>query len=171
MLAPNLPQLTNLHIEDCEDLEEIIEMDQTSASLSQAHLQPISFPSLEIIRIYKCSNLKSLFPLSITCSPSKVKIISIDGASKLERVFNLDVEDDQKGIVLPNLQGLLLKELPSLKSLSQGYHFRFPCMHYAEVKECPKLSTSFSIDSKRVVHAITEVPTQLFLLLGLISRS
>ncbi|KAK6269684.1 hypothetical protein POUND7_006789 [Theobroma cacao] len=161
MLVRNLPHLTHLEINHCEELEEIIEMDQTSASSSQAHLQPISFPSLEIIRIYKCSNLKSLFPLGITCSPSKVKIISIDGASKLERVFNLDVEDDQKGIVLPNLQGLLLKELPSLKSLSQGYHFRFPCMHYAEVKECPKLSTSFSIDSKRAVHAITEAPEQV----------
>ncbi|EOY19512.1 Uncharacterized protein TCM_044636 [Theobroma cacao] len=63
MLARNLPQLINLVVEYCKELEEIIDMDQTSASSSQGYLQPISFPNLKYIQIQEYSNLKSLFPL------------------------------------------------------------------------------------------------------------
>ena len=145
-------------------MEEIIEMDQTSiASSSQGHLQPISFPSLERIWIYGCSNLKSLFPISVTRSLSNLKSIRILGASKLEQVFGyqgeLNVEDDQKGIVFPESKQLELSELPSLKSfVPMGYHFRFPTFISLNVEGCPNLLTSFSKDSKDIVHAITEVP-------------
>ncbi|KAK6269687.1 hypothetical protein POUND7_006792 [Theobroma cacao] len=137
-------------------------MDQTSASSSQGHRQPIPFPSLTVIQIQECSNLKCLFPISITRSLSRLCNMSIHGASKFERVFGyqgeVDFEDDQKGIALPYLQGLPLDELPSLKSFAPiGYHFRLPCLDYFILRGCPKLSTSFNIDSKRVVHAITEV--------------
>ena len=114
------------------------------ASSSQDHLQPISFPSLERIWIYGCSNLKSLFPISVTRSLSNLKSIRILGASKLEQVFGyqgeLNVEDDQKGIVFPELKELELSELPSLKSfVPMGYHFRFPTFISLNVEGCPNL--------------------------------
>ncbi|XVF77797.1 hypothetical protein PTKIN_Ptkin14bG0075200 [Pterospermum kingtungense] len=179
MVAGNLPQLTHLHLECCEELEEIIEMDyQTSiaSSSSQSHLQPISFPSLEDIWISGCSNLKSLFPTSVTLSLSKLKSIRILSSSKLEQVFGykgeLTVEDDQKRIEFPELEELKLSKLPGLKSFAPiGYHFQFRSLINLEVGECPNLIISFGKDSKDIVHVITEVPKTFFFCLCLICFS
>ncbi|XP_022735545.1 uncharacterized protein LOC111288847 [Durio zibethinus] len=163
LLTRNLPQLKILNIEYCEKLEEIIEMDQTSiASSSQGHLQTISFPSLQDIRISSCSNLKSLFPISVTCSFANLKSIKITGPSKLEQVFGyqgeLDIEDDQKGIVLPRLEIVDLSELSDLKSFAPtGCYFGFPYMWSFKITKSPKLTTSVIMDSKHPVPAITEV--------------
>ncbi|XWS10273.1 hypothetical protein CRYUN_Cryun39dG0061500 [Craigia yunnanensis] len=167
MLARNLPQLKILEISSCEELEEIIEIDPTSiASSSQGHLQPISFPSLEYIWIYMCNNLKSLFPISVIRSLSNLKSINIYGASKLEQVFGyqgeLNVEDDEKGIMVLELNKFEFLELQTLKSFApMGYHFRFPSLSCFKVEGCPNLITSFSKDSKDIVHAITKEPQQV----------
>ncbi|XVF03889.1 hypothetical protein REPUB_Repub05bG0032100 [Reevesia pubescens] len=164
MLARNLPQLTYLYVRSCEELEEIIEMDQTSSSSSQGLLQPVSFPSLESIDIKECNNLKRLFPVSATCS--KVQRIRIGGTPKLEHVFGyeeeLDVEDNQKEIIMHLLERLSLKNLPSLKSVvPMGYNLQFPYFEILRVRGCPNLTTSFSVDSEDVVHAITKAPQQV----------
>ncbi|XP_022739156.1 uncharacterized protein LOC111291625 [Durio zibethinus] len=142
-------------------------MDQTSiASSSQGHLQTISFPSLQDIRISGCSNLKSLFPISVTPSFANLVSIEITGPSKLEQVFGyqgeLDIEDDQKGIVLPQLREVTLFELSDLKSFAPtGCHFRFPSMWSFKITKSPKLTTSVIMDSKHPVPAITEEPQQV----------
>ncbi|XP_022735672.1 disease resistance protein At4g27190-like [Durio zibethinus] len=167
MLARNLLQLQFLHIKCCGELEEIIETDQTSiASSSHSHLQPPSFPSLQSISIFGCSNLKSLFPISVTRSLSNLQHMDIERASKLEQVFGyqgeLNIEDDQKGIVLPKLQELNLSELSGLKSFSpMGYHFRFPILYSFHLTKSPQLTTGVSMDSKHPVPAITEEPQQV----------
>ncbi|XP_022733515.1 putative disease resistance protein At3g14460 isoform X2 [Durio zibethinus] len=167
LLARNLPQLKILNIEYCEKLEEIIEMDQTSlASSSRGHLQTISFPSLQDIRISGCSNLKSLFPISVARSFANLERIKIKGPSKLEQVFGyqgeLDIEDDQKGIVLSQLEIVDLSELSDLKSFAPtGCHFRFPSMWSFKITKSPKLTTSVIMDSKHPVPAITEEPQQV----------
>ncbi|KAH1063576.1 hypothetical protein J1N35_028563 [Gossypium stocksii] len=61
-IARNLPKLWRLVISNCEELEQIIEKDQTS---SQHHLQPICFPNLSSITIQMCENLKCLFPITL----------------------------------------------------------------------------------------------------------
>ncbi|XVE68851.1 hypothetical protein DITRI_Ditri09bG0102800 [Diplodiscus trichospermus] len=153
--------------EYCEELEEIMEMDQTSVvSSSQGHLQPISFPSLKRICIHGCSNLKSLFPSSVITSLSDLMSIIVRGASKLEQAFvyqgELNVEGDQKGMVFPKLKEFELLELPSLKSFApMGYHFQFPLLIHLNVGGCPNLITSFSKDSKDIVHAVTKAPQQV----------
>ncbi|XVE50617.1 hypothetical protein DITRI_Ditri01bG0177700 [Diplodiscus trichospermus] len=133
MLARNLPQLRFLHMVCCEELEEIIEMDQNSiaSSSSQGHLYPVSFPSLESDWIARRSNLKGLFPISVTHSLSNLKSLDIRGACKLEHVFGyqgeLPAEDDEKRIVFLELKRLELSELPNLKSFApMGYNFQFP---------------------------------------------
>ncbi|XP_022735450.1 uncharacterized protein LOC111288713 [Durio zibethinus] len=167
MLAQNLPQLKFLDIECCGELQEIIEMDQTSiASSSQGHLHPISFPSLQWIQISGCGNLKSLFPISATRSLSNLRHMYIKRASKLEQVFGcqggLNIEDDQKGIVLPKFQVLCLHELSSLKSFApMGYHFRFPSLFRFDINKSPKLTTSVIMGSKHPVPTITEEPQQV----------
>ena len=138
--------------------------------LSQGYLQPISFPSLQSIWIHRCCNLKSLFPISVTRSLSNLISIEIQGASKLKQVFGyegeLNVEDEEKGIVFPKFEDLELLELPSLTSFApMGYNFQFPSLVNLEVRRCPYRITRFSEDSRGIVHAITEVTNKLFLCL------
>ncbi|XVF70620.1 hypothetical protein PTKIN_Ptkin11bG0177500 [Pterospermum kingtungense] len=83
MLAQGLPHLSYLGVEKCNELEQIIDKDETSASLSTGHLQPICFPNLTSICMEECNNLKSLFSVSVAFS--QLKWFTIRGASKLEQ--------------------------------------------------------------------------------------
>ncbi|XP_040948698.1 uncharacterized protein [Gossypium hirsutum] len=71
-IARNLPQLRTLDVLDCEELEQIIEKDQTP---SQHHLQPICFPNLKWITIEILQKLEEL---------------KLSRVSKLEQVFEGD---------------------------------------------------------------------------------
>ncbi|MFQ6670312.1 hypothetical protein Gotur_035290, partial [Gossypium turneri] len=154
-IARNLPQLWSLHITDCEELEQIIEKDQTS---SQHHLQPICFPNLSSITIINCENLKCLFPITLAHGglPNLLGLY-LTRVSKLEQVFEGDVsQDEEKVMHLPRLTYLWLDELPNLVSFSPvGYHFVFPFLIDLQVEGCPNITTRFSVDSENSVHATT----------------
>ncbi|KAA3453078.1 putative disease resistance protein [Gossypium australe] len=158
-IARNLPQLRALDIANCEELEEIIEKDQTS---SQHHLQLICFPVLRWITIEKCENLKSLLPITLADGGlPKLEILRLRRVSKLEQVFEGDgsnvSKDEEKVIHLPQLYFLTLWELPNLVSFSPvGYHFVFPSLMSLGVKSCPNITTGFSVDSQKSVHAKTQ---------------
>ncbi|XVE50618.1 hypothetical protein DITRI_Ditri01bG0177800 [Diplodiscus trichospermus] len=140
-------------------------MDQNSrASSSQGHHQSISFPSLENLCIFGCSNMKVLFPICIIPSLSNLKSFDIRGISKLEQVFGYQgeqsIEHYQKEIAFPELRSFKLSKLPGLKSFAPlGYHFHYPSLDYFEVTECPTLTTSSSMDPK--TPAITEASQQV----------
>ncbi|TYH21648.1 hypothetical protein ES288_A04G062000v1 [Gossypium darwinii] len=166
-IAQYLPRLSELHISDCEDLEQFIDKDQTSSQHlmklhQQHHLQPICFPSLAVVSIRDCENLKYLFPItSAHGGLPKLEAISIRNVSKLEQVFEEDEAnvstDEEKVIHLPQLTYLDLDTLPNLMSFGPvGYHFVFPSLEYLDVKGCPNLTTSFSVDSEQSVHAETQ---------------
>ncbi|MFQ6670317.1 hypothetical protein Gotur_035290 [Gossypium turneri] len=155
-IARNLPQLWSLHITDCEELEQIIEKDQTS---SQHHLQPICFPNLSSITIINCENLKCLFPITLAHGglPNLLGLY-LTRVSKLEQVFEGDEtnlnKEEEKVIRLPRLTYLRLDELPNLVSFSPvGYHFVLPFLTGLQVKGCPNVTTRFSVDSKKSMHA------------------
>ncbi|KAA3453129.1 disease resistance protein [Gossypium australe] len=119
-IARNLPRLSRLEIFACEELEQIIEKDQTS---SQHHLQPICFPSLANVIISDCENLKYLFPItSAHGGLPKLKTISLGNVSKFKQVFEGDEanvnKDEEKVNDLPQLTYLELGRLPNLMSFS-----------------------------------------------------
>nr|KJB61668.1 hypothetical protein B456_009G374000 [Gossypium raimondii] len=158
-IARNLPQLWTLVISNCEELEQIIEKDQTS---SQHHLQPICFPNLSWITIIDCENLKCLFPITLAHGglPNLVHLY-LRRVSKLEQVFEGDEsnvsKDGEKVICLPRLNDLVLGNLPNLVSFSPaGYHFVFPFLIRLTVEGCPNITTRFSVDSEKSVHAKTQ---------------
>ncbi|MBA0624958.1 hypothetical protein Godav_010220 [Gossypium davidsonii] len=102
-IARNLPQLCTLIISHCEELEQIIEKDQTS---SQHHLHPICFPNLSSVTIINSENLKCLFPIT----PAHGGLQNLDRlhlkrVSKLEQVFEGDEsnvsKEEEKVIRLP----------------------------------------------------------------------
>ncbi|KAB2032511.1 hypothetical protein ES319_D05G379400v1 [Gossypium barbadense] len=158
-MARNLPQLWRLDISDCEELEQIIEKDQTS---SQHHLQAVCFPNLIWITIRNCENLKCLFPITLAHGGlQKLEIIILGRVSKLEQVFEGDEpnvsEEEEKVIHLPRLTDLQLDGLPNLASFGPvGYHFVFQSLLILRVVDCPNITTRFSFDSDKSVHAKTQ---------------
>ncbi|PPD75972.1 hypothetical protein GOBAR_DD27097 [Gossypium barbadense] len=158
-IARNLPLLWMLNISDCEELEQIIEKDQTS---SQHHLQPICFPNLKWITIVNCKNLKCLFPITLAHGGlPNLDELYLKKVSKLEQVFEGDEgnvsKDEKKVIHLPHLRSLEIDELPNLVSFSPvGYHFVFPFLTDLQVEGCPNITTRFSVDSEKAVHAKTQ---------------
>ncbi|XP_022754001.1 uncharacterized protein LOC111302339 [Durio zibethinus] len=161
-MARNLPQLSSLLIDECEELEQIIEKDGQTSSQGH-HLQSICFPNLTEIRIYSCENLKCLFPVSVAYGLPKLKILRVVNVSKLEQVFEQSGDEangsEEKGkvIQIPQLGTLILEKLPNLVSFSSvGYHFVFPSLKFLAIRGSPNISTSFSVDSEESGHAKTE---------------
>ncbi|XP_052884637.1 probable disease resistance protein At4g27220 isoform X2 [Gossypium arboreum] len=158
-IARNLPHLGKLDISNCEELEQIIEKDQTP---SQHHLQPICFPILSWITIEMCENLKCLFPITLAHGGlPNLEQLDLIRLSKLEQVFEGDEsnvsKDEEKVIHLPELTDLVLDNLPNLVSFSPvDYHFVFPSLTDLRVEGCPNVTTRFSFDSKESVHAKTQ---------------
>ncbi|TYJ38839.1 hypothetical protein E1A91_A04G021300v1 [Gossypium mustelinum] len=162
-MARSLSHLEYLFIKGCEEIERLIlAKDQiSSSSSSNAGLQPISFPNLTNITITNCGNLKSLFPFVSVHVLPKLERLKVKRNSKLEQVFELEDELEvvaEEEMKFDKLEKLSFKELPSLIHFSpKGYHFVLSALEDLKAKDCPKLTTSFSIDSQEFVHCKTKV--------------
>ncbi|KAK8661703.1 hypothetical protein V6N13_091299 [Hibiscus sabdariffa] len=158
--ARSLSRLANLYIMGCEELEGIIlGKDQISSSSNVDTALQLSFPSLTHIEVTFCNNLRGLFPLGSAPSLQQLKCLKVENNMKLEQVF--EVEDEAqvttKDIEFDKLELLKLEDLPCLIGFSsKGYHSVFPGLNNLEATRCPKMTTTFSIDSKQIVHSKTE---------------
>ncbi|XVF03993.1 hypothetical protein REPUB_Repub05bG0042100 [Reevesia pubescens] len=160
LLARNLLQLSNLVVQGCEELEEIVARDQISSSTSR--LQPVYFPNLMEILIEDCNKLKSLFPVSVARLP-KLRTFRVRRDSKLMEIFRHENEAEvksEKEVVLrfSKLEILQLENLPSLVSLIPvGYFCILPNLKSLVKKDCRSIVTSFfQDDSETTVYAKTE---------------
>ncbi|KAK2639046.1 hypothetical protein Ddye_026841 [Dipteronia dyeriana] len=158
-LVRNLLRLEELIIRNCGELEQIIVEDHTEDD----HVQLGLFPNLSSISVNGCGKLKTLFPFNITqLGLQKLRTISVEKSFQLEELFGHKDEADMtshREMVLPQLQQLSLEQLASLVNFCPvGYHFIFPSLSWLVVIECPKLTTRFSIDKNRSVHAEAKAP-------------
>ncbi|KAG8492564.1 hypothetical protein CXB51_009971 [Gossypium anomalum] len=165
VMARSLSHLMYLDIKGCDELERLIlAKDQVSSSSSNADigLQPLSFPNLTKIIVTNCGNLKSLFPFGSIPVLPKLERLIVKRNSKLEQVFKLEDEVEVaavKEMKLDKLTWLTLEELPSLIHFCpKGCHFVLLALIEMEVKDCPKLTTSFFVDSQKFLHCITKTP-------------
>ncbi|KAK4852577.1 hypothetical protein QYF36_025166 [Acer negundo] len=161
-LARNLLQLESIFIENCKELEQFIVEDHTEDD----HVQFGLFPNLSSISVKGCGKLKTLFP-AVTIARSglqKLRTLYIRGSFQLEELFGHKDEadmtsDDDREMVLPRLEELTLEQLGSLVNFCPvGYHFIFPSLSRLFVTKCPKITTRFSVDQNRSVHAEAKVP-------------
>ncbi|KAL5804507.1 hypothetical protein ACOSQ3_031307 [Xanthoceras sorbifolium] len=153
----NLKKLI-LIIEYCGELEQIIVGDHT-----EDHVQLGLFPNLSSIYVRKCDKLKTLFPVSIARSGlQKLTSLEVEETFQLEELFGHEDEADTVGdreIVMSRLEKLILVHLVSLINFCpSGYHFIFQSLSELVVTECPKITTKFSVDQNRSVHAEVEAP-------------
>ncbi|KAG4204012.1 hypothetical protein ERO13_A04G022100v2 [Gossypium hirsutum] len=163
--ARSLSHLMNLYIKGCDELERLIlAKDQVSSSSSNADigLQPLSFPNLTKIIVTNCGNLKSLFSFGSVSVLRKLESLTIKRNTKLEEVFKLEDEvevaakeetkfDELEGLTLEGPQGLI-------HFCPKEYHVVLSALIKLKVKDCPKLTTSFFVDSQKFVHCTTKTP-------------
>ncbi|KAG8492566.1 hypothetical protein CXB51_009967 [Gossypium anomalum] len=164
-MARSLSHLMDLYINGCDELEQLIlAKDQVSSSSSNADigLQPLSFPNLTKIIVTNCGILKSIFPFGSVHVLPKLESLKLKWNSKLEQVFKLEDEVEvaaEEEMKFDKLKWLTLEELPSLIHFCpKGCHFVLPALIELEVKDCPKLTTSFFVDSQKFVNCITKTP-------------
>ncbi|TYI85180.1 hypothetical protein E1A91_D05G421900v1 [Gossypium mustelinum] len=165
MMARSLSHLGNLFILGCEEIKRLIlAKDQVSSSSSNGDtsLQPMSFPNLTQIVVTDCKNLSSLFPFGFVPVLPKLERLIVERNSKLEQVFELEEKVEvvaEEEMKFDKLKRLSLEELPGLIHFCpKGYHSVFPAMIDLKVRDCPKLTTGFFIDSQEFVHCKTKVP-------------
>ncbi|KAL9414687.1 hypothetical protein AB3S75_043030 [Citrus x aurantiifolia] len=134
-LPRNLLQLEKLVIDNCLELEQIIDED---------HLQPLCFPKLYCISVRGCPKLKHLFHISVAPSLQKLKYLFIEANDELEEVFwhkdGADVTEYNE-IVMNELRELELTDLANLANIwPAGYQIPFPsAFDGVAVRNCPKL--------------------------------
>ncbi|KAK0600110.1 hypothetical protein LWI29_011736 [Acer saccharum] len=165
-LARNLLQLEELIISWCGELEQIFNEDdaeECNQTLSKDHFQwPLLFPNLKRLTVENCYRLRHMFSPSLARNLLQLEELSIYYCGELEQIFNeddvADMTNDRK-MVLPQLHKLTLKQLTSLINFCPvGYHFIFPSLSSLEVTKCPKLTTRFSVDQNKSVHAEAKAP-------------
>jgi hypothetical protein len=164
-MIASLVQLNFLKISNCEELEQIIAKDNDNENdqiLSGSDLQSSCFPNLRRLEIRECNKLQSLFPVAMASSLKKLQILKVSESSQLLGVFgqgdHASPAKVEKEMVLPDLQELLLVQLPSIFCFSLGcYDFLFPHLEKLEVRGCPKLTTESAITSNDSMSAQSEV--------------
>jgi len=160
----SLVQLKVLEISNCEELEQIITKDNDDEKdqiLSGSDLQSSCFPNLCRLEIRGCNKLKSLLPVAMASGLKKLQILKVRESSQLLGVFGQDDHASPVNVekmLLPDLQELLLVQLPSISCFSLGcYDFLFPHLKKLEVHGCPKLITKYATTSNGSMSAQLEV--------------
>jgi hypothetical protein len=164
-MIASLVQLQVLEISNCEELEQIIAKDnddERDQILSGSDLQSSCFPNLYQLEIRGCNKLKSLFPVAMASGLKRLHRLEVKESSRLLGVFGQDDHASpaniEKEMVLPDLQWLILKKLPSIVYFSHGCcDFIFPRLWRLEVRQCPKLTTRFDTTSNGSMSAQSEV--------------
>ncbi|KAF7833686.1 Disease resistance protein [Senna tora] len=151
-ISRSFPQLRELIIMDCKELEEIIEEDQNVSN------PQLLFPNLTIIIIRHCHKLKCVFPVSTSHVLPKLKVLWIEEASQLEQVFGNE-EEKMEGVMIPNLKYVLLMKLPKLKMGPQWIGLQTAT--YCLVQDCQHLNFTSSIASLEEFHKLCKIVIDL----------
>ncbi|KAI9117808.1 hypothetical protein K1719_011223 [Acacia pycnantha] len=143
-ILKSLPQLKTLDIEDCEELEEIIE-EEDDQNVSNSSRQ-LLFPKLVTIVIKRCHKLKCVFPNISACRViPNLRALYIEDTPALEQVFGHEQHDT-------NLEYVLLWNLPSLTSVAPSIALQ--TVKYIVVQQCPKLSLTSSITPQELLKQL-----------------
>jgi hypothetical protein len=157
-----LSQLSDLIIQECNELKHIIEEDDDIENSMSS--KTCCFPVLKLLAVVKCNKLKSVFPISMRKELPELKVMLISEADELEEIFKSVGDDDQK-IEIPKLEAVGFANLPSLCHV-QGIQFQ-EAVKIGLIHNCKKLSpvtllTSEGIDPLYGIDGIGIHCTQYF---------
>ncbi|KAI4332203.1 hypothetical protein L6164_017132 [Bauhinia variegata] len=150
IVSKSLPELTSLEVDNCEELEEIMDENIEHKNLSDAQ---VCFPKLKLIQISFCRKLKSLLPVAWARMLPQLSVLYISHADKLKVVFTKSSEEgisNGQEIVIPNLEELKLIKLPSFVGICPGFKLHAMNVVKMVVDECPEFAP--------IVNTTQEVP-------------
>ncbi|KAI3852919.1 hypothetical protein MKX03_010704 [Papaver bracteatum] len=157
LLSGGLSQLQKLYIEDCQRLEEIFFIDDTTTIYDEQKCVPLfrSLESLRLIAVEECNSLKHILPMRLLIQGGlpKLEAIAILDCATIEVIVYEDVGiNDIHGdktftstieveAVLTKLRMLQLNRLPSLSSFHDQHGktslvFGWPSLVYMYVVNC-----------------------------------
>ncbi|KAL4333846.1 hypothetical protein GQ457_07G014970 [Hibiscus cannabinus] len=132
-------------------------------------IQVENFQNLTALSVDRCKKVRYIFSPTMARTLPQLSSLYIDHCKELEQIIVKDQtssqevfegdegNEEEKVIHLPRFKYLQLHRLPNCASFSPvGYHFAFPSLKEIEVRSCPNITTSFSVDSKLSVHAKTQ---------------
>ncbi|XP_028758776.1 uncharacterized protein LOC114717746 [Neltuma alba] len=154
-ILKELPQLRELDITDCNELEEIIEEDDHNVSTSP---KPV-FLRLVSIYIKRCHKLKCVFPKIFACRLiPNIKVLYIEDTSALKQVFGDEQHDTthtyEAATPVLELEYVVLWNLPSLTSVNPSTAFQ--TARHIIVQRCPKLSLTSSVTPQEMRDKLLE---------------
>jgi hypothetical protein len=156
----SLPELMELCIYNCDELEQIVEANEELLQLSNAELY---FPKLKQITVKNCNKLKSLFPLSMVKMLPQLSILDLSRATQLQEVFRHGQGDgvmNQKEIVLPNLTEITFSELPNFVDICHGCKLHAVKLIKLRISNCPKTASSLRIIQVTFLPSYLGIPTK-----------
>jgi hypothetical protein len=141
-----LPQLVDLMIDECDELQYIIKDDDDdhveNKEISNDHMH--MFPKLETLVVRKCGQLRYVFSASMCTKLPELWFLMVQEAANLEKIFG----GNEEKVGIPNLKIVVFVELPSF---FQGLQFQ--TVQHRLVHNCQKLSLTSSayIDSSSIL--------------------
>ena len=163
MLA-RVQSLERLHVYNCGPLQEVFELKRPNVSethamtlipLKKLHLCSLpkmkhvwnkdpqgifSFQSLQVISLWECKSLQSLFPASVARFLMKLQDLQIIDCG-MEEIVALEVgAEPATRFMFPKVTVLLLCKLPKLKWFSRRVHTsHWPLLKKLEVTDCDQI--------------------------------
>nr|POF04944.1 disease resistance protein [Quercus suber] len=197
ILPPNmlrtLQNLKHLKIDSCGSIEEVFEIQQTN-NVEETHdiaatelrslelvnlgklkqvwsMDPqriITFGKLNTVNIHSCSNLKSVFPTSVSKALMQLEKLEINDCATVEEIVAKEEGMEiATFFVFPRLFSLTLESLPELKSFYPGKHTsEWPLLNCLRINKCDKLkifgSNKESVEETNGLDHDVSVIQQLF---------
>ncbi|KAF3438291.1 hypothetical protein FNV43_RR21053 [Rhamnella rubrinervis] len=140
--VPAFQSLESLHLEDLQNLSDLVEVKRSTASLA---LHTATFSCLKKIELSFCHDIKRLFALALLYNLQKLECLVVLHCYKMVEIIEpfdeLDPQETLSSIssTLPNLSRLHLSGLPELKIFCSNIKMDFPSLKDIYIKECPKL--------------------------------
>lgn len=154
-----LPLLKILVVEQCQELEQIIDDDGENENVRNTQ-SPVCFSQLKFLLVTHCNNLKHLSYISTSLEFPELEYLILNQDSSLVQVFKDDpgVREGSLETFLPKLKHVMLMQLPNLKDVCQGIEFQ--TVTDLLVHNCPKLSLASTTTVKDMLQ--TSDPGMLY---------
>ncbi|CAK7338489.1 unnamed protein product [Dovyalis caffra] len=183
-----LTNLRNLRIEDCEGVEEVMQVGgfvtnrRGGSELSLLSLETLKLSSLPDLRsickglmlknlttleVVNCNGLRHILPSSMIASLLQLKVLTISRCEELEEIIAKDDDDkDQilsetrlQSLCFPSLRDIEVSQCNKLKSLFPVIIAAgLPQLTNLEVREAPQLTEVFGQDDKASRLNVNVVP-------------
>ncbi|XP_058788152.1 disease resistance protein SUMM2-like isoform X2 [Vicia villosa] len=139
----SLPELIELSVYDCQELEQIFAASEELVQLPRAK---VYFPKLKDIYVDNCNKLKNLFPLAMVRMLPQLSVLNITNCTGVEEVFRHGPGGDniirKFEVVIPYLACIILDDLPNFIDICHGY--KLPDIELLQlcISNCPKIVPS-----------------------------